>query len=172
VTINLYQVGTAADGSQSLTLVDTTKTSSFDDWAQGSTPAQQALYELPGPACATHDRSRRRPVLLHAVQPADVLDLYNNGGTPAHTVRQLAVQCYDGMHNWNQVQPAPYDGLYTFPSIVSRNPTTGAAGAGSTNGTAGSMVGTNCTSAPPIDRWHTDAAARPVRGGNDRTAGL
>ena len=35
VTINLYKEGTAPDGSTSLTLVDTTKTSSFDDWAQG-----------------------------------------------------------------------------------------------------------------------------------------
>ena len=35
VTINLYQEGTAPDGSTSLTLVDTTKTSSWDDWAQG-----------------------------------------------------------------------------------------------------------------------------------------
>ena len=36
VTINLYQEGTAADGvTPTLTLVDTTQTSSFDDWAQG-----------------------------------------------------------------------------------------------------------------------------------------
>ena len=50
------------------------------------------------------------------------------------------------MHNWNQVQPAPYDGMYKFPSIVGRDPTTGVpAGTGSTNGTAGSMPGTNCT---------------------------
>src|SRR4029077_11313714 len=35
VTINLYQEGTAPDGTQSLTLVDTTKTTSWDDWAQG-----------------------------------------------------------------------------------------------------------------------------------------
>ena len=35
VTINLYQQGTAADGSKSLKLVDTTVTSSWDDWAQG-----------------------------------------------------------------------------------------------------------------------------------------
>ena len=35
VTINLYQEGTAADGTTSLTLVDTTKTASWDDWAQG-----------------------------------------------------------------------------------------------------------------------------------------
>ena len=36
VTINLYQEGTAPDGSHpTLTLVDTTQTSSWDDWAQG-----------------------------------------------------------------------------------------------------------------------------------------
>src|SRR6266576_3006874 len=35
VTINLYQEGTAPDGTTSLRLVDTTKTSSWDDWAQG-----------------------------------------------------------------------------------------------------------------------------------------
>ena len=35
VTINLYQEGTAPDGSTSLKLVDTTQTSSWDDWAQG-----------------------------------------------------------------------------------------------------------------------------------------
>ena len=26
-------------------------------------------------------------------------------------------KCYDGMHNWNQLQPAPYDGMYQFPSV-------------------------------------------------------
>src|SRR5437660_4102397 len=35
VTINLYQETTAPDGTQSLTLVDVTKTTSWDDWAQG-----------------------------------------------------------------------------------------------------------------------------------------
>src|SRR3989454_7197007 len=35
VTVNLYQEGTAPDGSVSLKLIDTTKTSSWDDWAQG-----------------------------------------------------------------------------------------------------------------------------------------
>src|ERR1700726_4584067 len=58
------------------------------------------------------------------------------------------------MHNWNQLQPAPYDGMYTFPSIVARDPTSGApTGTGSTNGTAGSRPGTNCTVcvASPVD---------------------
>ncbi|PYX44400.1 MAG: hypothetical protein DMG79_20850 [Acidobacteria bacterium] len=35
VRINLYKEGVAADGTQSLTLIDFTETSSFDDWAQG-----------------------------------------------------------------------------------------------------------------------------------------
>jgi hypothetical protein len=29
------------------------------------------------------------------------------------------------MHNWNQLQPAPYDGMYQFPSVTGMNPTTG-----------------------------------------------
>jgi hypothetical protein len=37
------------------------------------------------------------------------------------------------MHNWNQLQPAPYDGMYSFPSVLSIDPTTG------------KPVGTNCT---------------------------
>ncbi len=34
-------------------------------------------------------------------------------------------KCYDGMHAFNQVQPAPYDGMYQFPSVTARNPQTG-----------------------------------------------
>jgi hypothetical protein len=29
------------------------------------------------------------------------------------------------MHNWNQFQPAPYDGKYSFPSVPGLSPTTG-----------------------------------------------
>lgn len=35
VTVNLYQETAAADGTSTLKLVDTTKTTSWDDWAQG-----------------------------------------------------------------------------------------------------------------------------------------
>src|SRR5438874_13697245 len=56
------------------------------------------------------------------------------------------------MHNWNQLQPVPYDGMYQFPSIVNRDPTSGAAAnvPGSTGnpagtGTPGLMAGSNCT---------------------------
>src|SRR3989454_5776384 len=66
------------------------------------------------------------------------LDMYTNGGTPAHTMPNNAqFKCYDGMHNWNQVQPAPYDGMYSFPSVTSLSPTTG------------KPTGTNCTACVP-----------------------
>jgi hypothetical protein len=156
VTINLYRVGTAADGSQSLTMVDTTKTSSFDDWAQGFYPGTSKPYmNCPGQLTQPTASAAGDLFFFTLYNQPMYLDVYNNGGTPAHTIpNNSQFKCYDGMHNWNQVQPAPYDGLYTFPSIVARDPTTGVAtGAGSTNGTAGSRPGTNCTVcvANPVD---------------------
>src|SRR6059058_1979383 len=64
------------------------------------------------------------------------------------------------MHNWNQLQPVPYDGMYQFPSIVNRDPTSGVPAnmPGSTTnpagtGTPGLMAGSNCTicAANPVD---------------------
>src|SRR6266481_1572516 len=148
VTINLYQEGTAADGSQSLKLVDTTQTSSWDDWAQGFYPGTNKPYmNCPGRG---RDTGTNADLFFFTLfnQP-DYLDLYNSqhGGGPVHTVpNNSQFKCYDGMHNWNQVQPAPYDGFYLFPSIIGRNPRTGVpTGTGSTNGTAGTRPGSNCT---------------------------
>ncbi len=73
VTVNLYQEGFAADGvTPTLTMVDTTTTSSWDAWAQGfypnSTPGTgtrsgpEAVHELPRPG-----HSCQRPLLLHTV---------------------------------------------------------------------------------------------------------
>ena len=139
VTINLYRVGTAPDGTDSLKLVDTTKTSSWDDWAQGFRSDGNPNMSCPGQGTATGTNADLFYFTLFN-QPM-WLDAYNNGGTPAHTIPSNSqYKCYDGMHNWNQVQPAPYDGMYQFPSIAGRNPTTGAP----TGGT-GSVTGTNCT---------------------------
>src|SRR5437762_189932 len=144
VTINLYQVGPDPDGSQSLTLVDTTKTSSFDDWAQGFYPGTNKPYmSCPGQLPAPTTSASGDLFFFTLYNQPMYLDVYNNGGTPAHPAtawNNAQYQCYDGMHNWNQVQPAPYDGAYTFPSIAGRDPTTGAPIGGT-----GSLTGTNCT---------------------------
>ena len=123
-----------------------TTTSSWDDWAQGFYPGTNKPYmSCPGQG---RDTGTAADLFFFTLfnQP-DYLDLYNsqhNGGT-LHTVPfNSQFKCYDGMHNWNQVQPAPYDGMYQFPSIIGRNPTTGApVGSGSVNGTPGTRPGSN-----------------------------
>jgi hypothetical protein len=140
VTINLYQEGTGADGSQTLTLVDVTKTSSFDDWAQGFRSDGIPNMNCPGQSNTDlfFGTLNNQPMWL---------DTYYNGTNAKSLPNSSQFKCYDGMHNWNQVQPAPYDGRYQFPSIVDRNPQTGAPqGTGtavSANG--GALAGTNCT---------------------------
>src|SRR6201987_4124953 len=139
VTVNLYKEGTAPDGSTSLTLVDTTKTSSWDEWAQGFRSDGMPNMNCPGQGTATGTNADL--FFFSIYNQPDWLDQYNNGGTAAHTLPNNAqFKCYDGMHNWNQVQPAPYDGMYQFPSIAGRNPSTGAPVGG-----AGSVAGTNYT---------------------------
>ncbi|MBZ5546847.1 MAG: hypothetical protein LAO22_02630 [Acidobacteriia bacterium] len=130
VTMNLYQEGFAADGvTPTLTLVDTTKTSSWDEWAQGF--RSDGVPNMNCPGQSTGD------LFFYTInnQP-NLLDFYNSQhGGPAVTPLPYNSQykCYDGMHNWNQLQPAPYDGMYSFPSVTGLNPTTG------------KPAGTNCT---------------------------
>jgi hypothetical protein len=150
VTINLYQVGTAPDGSRALTMVDTTQTSSFDDWAQGF-----RSDGIPNINCPGQDPAGLYMFTLN--NQLSYLDWYNSqhgGPAPTPLPNNAQFKCYDGMHNWNQLQPAPYDGMYQFPSIVDRNPSTGApTGTGATNGAPGSVAGSNCTIcvANPVD---------------------
>ncbi len=110
VTINLYQEKLAADGSVGLTLVDQTVTSSFDKFAQGfRLNANGTVSTTPNMNCPGQD-------------PADPFLPYTLAGTTNYLTPASALpnnsqyKCYDGMHNFNQVQPAPYDGLYQFPS--------------------------------------------------------
>jgi len=127
VTINLYQEGTAPDGSQSLTLVDTTLTSSWDNWAQGFRSDGMPNMNCPG-------QTTTDLFYFSLFNQPNYLDAYNNGGTPLHTLpNNSQYKCYDGMHNWNQLQPAPYDGMYQFPSVTGLDPT------------SGKPTGTNCT---------------------------
>jgi hypothetical protein len=130
VTINLYQKGFAADGvTPTLTKVDTTETSSWDDWAQGF-----RADGMPNISCPGQDSGD--PFLYTLTNQPNYLDWYNSqhGGNAVTPLPEAArFKCYDGMHNWNQLQPAPYDGMYKFPSVMGRNPQTGA------------PTGTNCT---------------------------
>jgi hypothetical protein len=136
VTVNLYQEGTAPDGSVSLTLVDTTKTSSWDDWSQGFRSDGVPYMNCPGQGTASGTNADL--FFFSIYNQPDWLDEYSNGGTPAHTLpNNSQFKCYDGMHNWNQVQPAPFDGMYQFPSVTSLDPTTGR------------PTGTNCKTCVP-----------------------
>ena len=124
VTINLYQEGTAPDGSTSLKLVDTTQTTSWDDWAQGFRSDGIPNMNCPGQSTAD-------PFYFTLFNQPELLNL----ATPLPNNSQF--KCYDGMHNWNQLQPAPYNGMYQFPSVSARNPQTG------------KPAGTNCNVCVP-----------------------
>jgi hypothetical protein len=117
VTVNLYQEGTAADGTTSLKLVDTTTTSSWDAWAQGFRSDGNPNMNCPGQG---RDTGTNADLFFFTIQNQP---MYLNPGTLLPNNSQF--KCFDGMHNWNQLQPAPYDGHYVFPSVTSRNPTTG-----------------------------------------------
>ncbi len=127
VTINLYQEGFALDGvTPTRTLVDTTQTTSWDDWAQGFRSNGIPNMNCPGQGAT----GGAIPDLFYfsLFNQPDYLDVYNNqhSGTPLHTLpNHSQFKCYDGMHNWNQIQPAPYDGMYQFPSVTSVNVATG-----------------------------------------------
>jgi hypothetical protein len=140
VTINLYQEGLASDGiTPTLTLVDHTQTSSWDDWAQGF----RADGVTPNMNCPGQGaNSGPIPDLFYfsLYNQPNYLNFYNSQhGGPALT--QLPdnsqFKCYDGMHNWNQLQPAPYDGMYQFPSVAATDPV------------SGKPTATNCTICKP-----------------------
>lgn len=98
VTVNLYRKEKLADGTDTLTFVDTTQTSSWDDWVNAvDANGKQINMQCPG-------QRPDDPFLLYTLAA-------QNPGGPVDQFR-----CYDGFHNWNQVQAAPYDGRYQFPS--------------------------------------------------------
>ncbi len=155
VGINLYQEGFAADGiTPTLTLVDHTTTSSFDDYAQGF----RADGVTPNMNCPGQGSSSGPiPDLFYfsLYNQPNYLNFYNSvHGGPAITPLpdNSQFKCYDGMHNWNQLQPAPYDGMYQFPSVTAMDAN-------------GKPSATNCTIciADPVPSTGTDAD--PLRHG-------
>jgi hypothetical protein len=103
VQVNLYR-RTVVNGVETLEKVDSTFTSSFDDSVNAVDPITgKSIMQCPGQ------------------DPADPFFLVTLGGNDQF-------RCYDGWHNWNQAQPAPYDGRYQFPSAtyVGNHPLTAA----------------------------------------------
>ncbi|HEX4152448.1 MAG TPA: choice-of-anchor D domain-containing protein [Steroidobacteraceae bacterium] len=146
VTMNLYQEGFGADGvTPTLTLVDSTQTSSWDDWAQGV----RADGVTPNMNCPGQSASDL--FLFSLLNQPQYLDYYNNQLHGTGAVKPLPgssqFKCYDGMHNWNQLQPAPYDGMYQFPSVTSTD-ANGKPG-GNYNTKTGLWSGSNCTICKP-----------------------
>jgi len=136
VTVNLYQEGFATDGvTPTLKLVDTTQSSSWDDWAQGFYPSSitsgggpKPYMSCPGQGTASGNNADLFYYTLFD-QP-NYLDWYNNvlhgtAAQPTPLPYNSQFKCYDAMHIWNQIQPAPYDGHYSFPSVTGINLTTG-----------------------------------------------
>jgi hypothetical protein len=140
VTINLYVEGTAPDGTTSLTLVDSTTTSSFDAWAQGFHLAADGITQIPNMSCPGQD-----PV-------NDPFFGYTLAGTPNYLTPNTPIpynsqfKCFEGYHNLNQMQPAPYDGLFEFPSAACL--VTPTAGGAPTFTPAGSSTAYTCATVP------------------------
>ena len=159
VTINLYQEGFASDGvTPTLTMVDTTQTSSWDDWAQGfypnytdpTTGTPLPYMNCPGQGTNATGSPNQDLFFFTLFDQPNYLDWYNsvhNGGTLHTLPYNSQYKCYDAMHIWNQLQPAPYDGEYSFPSVLGINPANGklVSTVGATNGVTAAMAGTNCT---------------------------
>ncbi len=137
VQVNLYKKETLDDGTETLTLVDTTTTSSWDDYVNlvyGADGGQYILDpdgNLRDPATGTVLPKATNPGIY---PPGKQVNLQCPGqkATDVYTQYTLGAndpqRCYDGWHNWNQVQAAPYDGRYVFPSAayVAKHPLTSA----------------------------------------------
>ena len=122
VVVNLYQKKTLADGTETLALVDSTTTTSFDDFVNLVKGSDGINYLL------GTDNRLRDPV-TGALAPAGVTATTQvNLQCPGQLATDPFVnytlgaadrtRCYDGWHAWNQVQAAPYDGRYNFPSAA------------------------------------------------------
>ena len=113
--------------------MDTTKTASWDDWAQGfrkdangKLMTDAAGAYIPNMNCP--GQANDSPFFATLKDSKQWLDP-DKRSLSAHS----QFKCYDGWSQLNQVQPAPYDGRYVFPSVTKVNATTG------------KSAGTNCT---------------------------
>ncbi len=137
VTINLYKKGVAADGTQTLQLVDTLQSESWDAYAQGfrtDGTGTGALVKaavgtanegfIPNMNCPGQDPSSGFFATLQGSKMW--LDTKDSVTGKKHALAYNAqFKCFDGWGMLNQIQPATYDGHYVFPSVTDRSPATG-----------------------------------------------
>ena len=183
VTVNLYKEGFATDGvTPTLTMVDTTTTSSWDAWAQGfypnytdpATGTPLSYMSCPGQGTNVAGTPNQDLFYYTITDQPNYLDWYNTihsgGTTPTPLPYKSQYKCYDSMKINNQLQPAPYDGKYYFPSSLGINPAATKAPllvstVGSTNGVTASMPGTNCTiciaNPDTTDKWRVGTPMLP-----------
>ena len=148
VKVNLYAESVDASGLTKLQLVDSTLTTSFDDWAQGfRRDASGNLMQssagagyIPNISCPGQDGgSPFFQTLKDSKQWLDTPDPVTGAKKPLAYHSQF--KCFDGWAMLNQIQPAPYDGLYNFPSVTNIDPTNGKA------------AGTNCHMYSTAEPW-------------------
>jgi FtsP/CotA-like multicopper oxidase with cupredoxin domain len=94
VTVRLYQETTAPDGTQGLQFIEDTQTTSWDDTANAT-----GLNAMKCPGQLAND-----PFVSQTLGSSNL------------------TKCYDGFHNFNQVQPAVYDGRYYFTKLPNGKP--------------------------------------------------
>ena len=123
VRINLYQKTQDANGNDVLKLVDTTASTSWDDWAQGFRRNADNTFVTAGAGA-----DAGRVPNMNCPGQDDNSPFYftmRNGKFPLDPSQsQLAYagryKCYDGWSMLSQIEPAPYNGMYKFPSIVAK----------------------------------------------------
>jgi hypothetical protein len=119
-TVNLYRRETMADGTVTLTKVDTTQTTSFDDFVNTVKGSNGINYILGQDGVLRNPTTgATAPVGVTAGVQANMQCPGQKTSDPFYTFTLGGTdqkRCYDGWHNWNQAQAAPYDGRYSFPS--------------------------------------------------------
>ena len=123
VKVNLYSKTVDDSGNEKLTLVDTTTTASFDDWAQGfRRDASGNLMKASDGGYITNmncpGQDANSPFFATLKNSKQWLDTADSSGNKKAIAYNSQFKCYDGWSQLNQVQPAPYDGMYRFPSVT------------------------------------------------------
>ena len=193
VQVNLYQEGTAPDGTTTLTLVDTTLTSSWDKWAQGFqtdghgsnlrtiNDGKISNAYVPNMNCPGQDPGSGFFATLQGSKMWRSIPR-TRAGNKKSLAYSSQFKCFDGWSMQNQIVPAPYDGKYVFPSIVELDPVTGRpAGAGLAqrcrNSHGGQPTATSASPirttalrcCPPASTWSRRSCRRASRSSRKRT---